>query len=274
MPMAQRLERATVHAIARRHHTRVASFGARLARAYLRCYGNFDYDPTTNGELRVLATIGRSAPGTIFDVGANVGGWTVVAREHAPGAEIHSFEIVPATAQRLRANVGSLPRVRVNDFGLADSGTTLTISFFPHATELSGIDPLAEHGDAERVEARVERGDAYCREHGVETLDLLKLDVEGAERLALEGFGDMFAEGRIKAVQFEYGLANIKSGFLLRDLHAFFEERGFVVGKIFPEGVDFRSYSIVVDEDFIGPNYLAVHESRPELVAALSGKLG
>ncbi len=55
----------------------------RLARAcwsYLAAYSNFDYDPRTNGELRVLQALAALEPRCVFDVGANIGDWTALAR--------------------------------------------------------------------------------------------------------------------------------------------------------------------------------------------------
>ena len=40
--------------------------------------------------------------------------------------------------------------------------------------------------------------------------------------------------------------------FLLYDFYEFFETRGYVVGKIYPNYVDFRAYDLN-DEDFLGP---------------------
>jgi hypothetical protein len=40
------------------------------------------------------------------------------------------------------------------------------------------------------------------------------------------------------------------------------------VGKIFPNGVEFREYELA-DEDFMGPNYLACRAARDDYVQAL-----
>jgi hypothetical protein len=71
-------------------------------------------------------------------------------------------------------------------------------------------------------------------------------------------------------VQFEYGLKNIVTKFLLRDFYAYFEARGYKVGKLFPTSVRFREYRFE-DEDFLGPNYVA---ACPELVGLLGQKDG
>ena len=45
--------------------------------------------------------------------------------------------------------------------------------------------------------------------------------------------------------------------------------RGYLVGRLFPDFVDFRAYALE-DEDFSGPNYVAVRKTRSDIVDALS----
>ncbi len=44
-----------------------------------------------------------------------------------------------------------------------------------------------------------------------------------------------------------------------------------VVGKLYPNHVHFRGYDLRRDEDFIGPNFVAVHRGRRDLLEALAG---
>ena len=83
----------------------------------------------------------------------------------------------------------------------------------------------------------------------------------------LRGFGDLLSPGRVPVVQFEYGMINIVTKFLLRDFYTHFEDRGYRVGKLFPGYVRFRPYRFQ-DEDFLGPNYVA---ASPD-VAPLLGR--
>ena len=70
--------------------------------------------------------------------------------------------------------------------------------------------------------------------------------------------------------QVEYGGVNLRTRFLLADMYDFFKPRGFAFGKIYPDYVDFREMR-TRDEDFRGPNYLAVLEARPDLIEILAG---
>lgn len=109
-----------------------------------------------------------------------------------------------------------------------------------------------------------------------------KTDIIGDQRLIdpgraksdslLAGFVESFAANRIGIVQFEYGPKNIVSKFLLMDFYRFFERHNMVVGKIFPTYVDFRNYELS-DENFYGPNYLAVRREHEDVIERL-GKGG
>src|SRR5437867_464786 len=80
------------------------------------------------------------------------------------------------------------------------------------------------------------------REQGIDRVDLLKMDVEGAEHLVLAGLAQTLGARRVRFVQFEYGRVNILTKFLLHDFYELFRRYGYVVGKIFPDFVDFRAY--------------------------------
>jgi Methyltransferase FkbM domain len=119
----------------------------------------------------------------------------------------------------------------------------------------------------ECLRGRVVRGADYCAEHGISTIDCLKIDVEGAEHLVLQGFGDLLTPNRIPVIQFEYGMVNIVTKFLLRDFYQLLEGRGYRVGKLFPRQVRFREYRFR-DEDFLGPNYVAASADVAPLLGA------
>jgi FkbM family methyltransferase len=242
----------------------------RFARSYLDLDGNRNYSAATNGEERVFELIARAGCTCVFDVGANVGNWSLRARRLAPAATVHAFEVVPDTAALLARSTASDPRIRTNACGLAREEGQLEVRYYPTFSEGSGVTAAVDLPFEVRI-CDVTTGDAYCARNGIERIDFLKVDVEGGEDSVLHGFRGMFGAGAVDTVQFEYGLPNIESHFLLRDFHAFFGEYGFVVGKIYPNHVDFRPYDPYLDEDFRGPNYLAVRSERAAVVAALSG---
>jgi FkbM family methyltransferase len=121
------------------------------------------------------------------------------------------------------------------------------------------------------VDIELVKGDDFLVQHDIKSVFLLKLDLEGAEYDALQGFENALKNGSIKLIQFEYGYINITTKRLLIDYYQLLESYGYIIGKIFPKTVDFRKYEYK-HEDFIGPNFVAVHQNEVALMASLSSK--
>jgi FkbM family methyltransferase len=254
--------------VARHRDARATRTTALFARRYLDAYENLDYDITTNGELRVLEVIEGIGPHCVFDVGANMGDWTGHVRRLLPRATVHCFELVPDTARHLALRFETDRQVVVHGVGLSDRSGTVTIHHYPARPDLSTMVAYPQPFETVALDVEVDVGDNYVDAAAVERIDLLKIDVEGAEHRVLRGFSSTFDAGRVTAVQFEYGRANIAEHSLLQDLYGLFEAYDFAVGKIYPTAVDFRQYRFE-DEDFRGPNFLAVHLSRGDLIERL-----
>lgn len=259
--------------IARHRRNRLVRWWARRCQRFLDRYHNLSYDIDRNGErfvLERLAALGVLAEAPVFDVGANVGGWTLAVKALAPQATVHSFEIVPATFAALRERTAGLPGVVINDFGLGDREDSVVVRHFPAKPGLSSTVVGSGGGRTDFVEvaARIRRGDDYLAESGIAAVSLLKIDVEGAEPDVLAGFAGALAAGKVSAIQFEYGKVNISRRFLLKDFFGLLGGYGYRVGKIFPTYVEFRDYRLE-DEDFRGPNFLAVRKEREDILSVM-----
>jgi FkbM family methyltransferase len=233
-------------------------------------YENFSYEFDVNGEANVLRALVDQGMAVIFDVGANVGAWLLAARKVFPQAEIHAFEIAPPTFAKLRQRIdGSTGAVTLNMVGLAAIDGRMTLNYVEQADGLSsGVAVIGSFPSAS-IEVEVVTGDSYCRQRNIDRIDFLKLDVEGMEEAVLTGFSQMLAAGKIRVIQFEYGMVNIASRVLLKDFYEMLGAYGYAVGKIYPLAVEFREYDWR-QEDFRGPNFLAVHESEPELLTLVA----
>jgi FkbM family methyltransferase len=240
------------------------------ANVYCKAYNNLDYDMKTNGEFALLDRLSKLQVSTIFDVGANKGEYVKACLDRFSQANIHAFEIVPATFRKLSQNVTS-PRAILNNVGLSDEVGEVEINYKPDDDGLSSLVAGEQiyGGGWQRVACKDMTGDQYCERHAIDQIDFLKMDVEGAEDKVLRGFERMFGDGRISAVQFEFGMVNIYSKFLLKDFWEFFDRRGFVIGPVMPQRVVFREYN-TRDENFQGcPNYVAVRKSNAAMVEAV-----
>ena len=238
---------------------------------------NRNYDIRQNGEAALIERLAPFGLREVFDVGANVGEWAETACRALPTARVHAFEIAPATATVLAARLAPLrERVVVNPLGLGDSEGTVTIFSDPADSTATSTVPLAlsfnpgmtRPKEPERASGRITTGDAYLAQHGIASVDLLKIDVEGAEKAVLEGFSNALVEGRVRMIQFEYGWMNAHTGATLKWFYGRLGPLGFRIGKLYPEGVAFKDYEYS-DEDFLGPNYVACLASWKEVIEAV-----
>jgi FkbM family methyltransferase len=247
-----------------------------LAKKFILAYEGFSYSFQINGEERLLDALKHSDIRTVFDVGANVGDWTAIASRKFSNATIHSFEISLATFQTLSEKCKNNNRVFTNNFGLSDEKGEIEYKDYG---ENSGVNSLiidAEFHDhfatPKLVKALCETGNDYCKKYGVHEIDFLKIDVEGAEHLVLNGFSDLLESGSIKVIQFEYGYTHSDAKFLIKDFYKLFEKYGYVLGPLKPNGVIFMEFDYALNDFNSGPNYVAVHKSCNALIQKVKGK--
>lgn len=229
-----------------------------------------NHDFCTNGEARVLECLGPTAT-SLLDVGANRGAWALEARRRCPNATIYCFEIASETRKHLHANLAAdVAGVHILDFGLADQAGFERVKYYPGHDAMASMYDYPHPERSVWTEERVQTGDAFVNDQGLTHIDLLKVDTEGADFRVLRGFDSALSRGVISVVQFEYGYACILARALLIDFYEYLEPKGYVIGKLRAKHVDFRPYRLK-DENFFGPNFVAVHRNHPTLIARFAG---
>jgi FkbM family methyltransferase len=130
----------------------------------------------------------------VIDGGANVGLFALAASTvvGATGA-VHAVEAAPATAELLRRNVAMNPGrpIEVHELALADREGELDFVTFEAGSGLSSFAPAAS-GAVTRVRATTL--DALTAP--MARVDLVKLDLEGAELRALRGASELLRSRR------------------------------------------------------------------------------
>ena len=140
-------------------------------------------------------------PKIVLDVGANEGQAAMSILEAFPGAEIHCFEPVAETFERLRRNVGSQGcRCMQQAVGRAVGNATIHVA----ANSLTNSIVHKSPGSTEQA-VIVTTVDAYAAERCMQSIDLLKIDTEGFELDVLAGAERCFAEQIVRFVLIEAG---------------------------------------------------------------------
>ena len=205
----------------------------------------------------------------VFDVGANRGEYSLRVSALLPAARIYAFEPSRPTYQILRQEVDAADRalsISAHNIGLSNADGTLDLYTYTvdggEASILSSIVLRLPTQEA-RIEAcrkdeiDVKTIDGFCKENGITTIDLLKIDVEGNELAVLQGAAEMIGSHRIGMIQFEFGPCNIYSRTYLYDFWSMLSG-SYHIYRIIPQGIVLIESYREQHEVFLTSNYLAV----------------
>lgn len=145
------------------------------------------------------------SPTCIFDVGANVGQTTRQIRGLWPEVTVHAFEPVSSTFAQLERNLAGDRATRMHRLALGSRPGMARMLAQPGSVMNRIVNRPLGAQPVEEVEVVV--GDAFCADHGIDRIDILKIDTEGHDLEVLTGFRNMLADRRIAYVEVECGIA-------------------------------------------------------------------
>jgi amino acid adenylation domain-containing protein/FkbM family methyltransferase len=223
----------------------------------------------------------------VFDVGANIGMFSMFVDASVDGARFHAFEPIPPLLETLTANVEMHGLdVQLHPFGLGAGDATERFSYYPGYTMMSGLSDLADaRGEVETIKryltnarqreegsgALLDRADellearfreqcfdcsirtlsGVIREHAVERIDLLKIDVQRAELDVLRGIEDSDWPKVMQVVCEVHDQPGAATAGRLDEMRGLLERQGFAV-------------AVEQDELLVGTDRYTLHAARPE----------
>ena len=121
----------------------------------------------------------------VVEIGANIGEFTLVAAEMAK--KVYAFEPDPKCIDCLILNVQSINNVSIIEYGLSDKNKNKVFYLSTEEADSSFIKPKTY---TSTIEIKAIRLDTWMQEVGLEKIDFLKLEAEGAELEVLIGLGE------------------------------------------------------------------------------------
>lgn len=150
-----------------------------------------NWEPAT---ARILESM---AYGTVLDVGANIGMTTLLHSQLAD--EVHAFEPSPTTFALLKENVGTAAceNVTLHNFGLGQAAGASELTYSADNRSGAYVSDNVKASEGHMVETiRIETMDAFARDSGIGSVDMVKVDVEGFELNVLRGGASTLARHR------------------------------------------------------------------------------
>lgn len=191
----------------------------------------------TTDSFAMQARLTAAAEPVIFDIGAADGGVAKVYRELFPQAYIHCFEPFPQAFEGLKRQLGEAPRtICVGQAVAASVGTAALNANASSATNslLSTDARSAEYwgtgilDTTAQVQVATTTVDHYCEQAQVSRIDILKIDVQGAEWGVLQGAKGMLQQRRVGLIYTELIVCPTYVGqHALHEYLAFFDALGY-----------------------------------------------
>jgi len=172
------------------------------------------------------AMVARVRPGMhVVDCGANLGYFTLIMADLVgPGGRVDAFEPNPAIAAKLAKSMelnGFLDRTTVHEAALAQASGEALLHVPPREPKNAYLSPVAARAADSSVAIKTLRLDEI---ESAETIDLIKIDVEGAEENVWTGMQRILDAKRALTVILEFASARYADpkGFIDRILsHGF-----------------------------------------------------
>lgn len=161
--------------------------------AYLYNFGSYEL-PTIN---YIKKTIKPNM--NILDIGGNVGLMTLVfANQLNNTGKVYTFEPEPSNFKKLTDNVALNKFTNVLLNQLAVSDRSLNLKFYLSTGNNSGVHSLIYNAslNSDYIEVPAIKMDEYVIEHNIGKVDLIKIDVEGAELDVLNGMQSLLKKDK------------------------------------------------------------------------------
>ena len=166
-------------------------------------------NPLLEDPFCALASLCKKTNPSIFDVGAHYGYTSLRFHNEFPTATIQAFEPFLESFKALEELTRDVPEIHRHNIALSDrSGTALF-----HGNKSSATNSLLEtHPDGPRtwgaglvetldvVEIQCATLDGFMQQRSIAAVDILKLDVQGAEPLVMNGASEALSQGRISII--------------------------------------------------------------------------
>lgn len=141
-----------------------------------------------DAEVSIFNTLVKGKK-SFYDIGGNIGFYAVNAVIRNPSISVKSFEPVPKMFATLTKNVSLnkfQTQIEAVNMGLSDKEGSVSFFVYPFGGTNASMVNVSDNSNAQEVKAAITKLDSYVAK-GNPPPDIIKCDVEGAEKLVLDG---------------------------------------------------------------------------------------
>jgi FkbM family methyltransferase len=190
-----------------------------------------------------VAFVGGVPALTIFDIGAHEGQTYYTYRSLFPSAKIYSFEPSPSLFAALKLAQGGDRNAEAHPLAVSDTQGTQVF----HLNQSSGTNSLLKSGEKaaeyyapglfdrkSELEVETTTVDRFMALHNIPEVSILKLDIQGAELMALKGAADNLRKKTISLIFLEVEFVYLyENQALFHQVCGFLAEMGYVLYNLY-----------------------------------------
>lgn len=147
---------------------------------------------------------------TVFDIGANHGDTVEKYVNLYPDASIFAFEPSPSVFSRLNKRFKKINNVTCVQIAIADKDDSFTFytNHNPDTNSLlksqkTGLNSDTQVANVGNIMVQATSIDLFCQKYEIKQIDILKIDIQGGELMALKGASEMLKNKAIKLIYTE-----------------------------------------------------------------------
>jgi FkbM family methyltransferase len=191
-------------------------------------------------EVQVARRFINSKSPVIFDVGAHTGSWSR-AIMNVLDADYHIYQFEPAEQNISYLRNSTNDKVTLIEKAVSKEVGKADFYFAKEASDTSSLhsrrESIFKSHEYDNLKVETTTIDKIIKKFDINTIEFLKLDIEGNELNALKGASQSLKDGRVKTLTFEFGSGNINSRTFFRDFWDLLTPLGYSIKRICPGGL-------------------------------------
>lgn len=178
---------------------------------------------------------------TFFDVGSNIGFYSLTFAKLMPRGKVHCFEPNQLSFGRLIKNleINNLENVILNNVGLSDEEKDIESTYNLLNTGTASVYKKKTNNSFTEI-IHLTKLDSYCNQRNIDKIDLIKVDIEGGEYAFLKGGESIIKNSKKLIMVVEMMEENfVNAGYTSEEIFDYIINLGFkaYLPKSFPFGL-------------------------------------
>jgi len=221
-------------------------------------YGIKKYETANTEFLKKLVKKGWIS----LDVGANIGYYTLLLATLSQNGKVYAFEPnrLDYNVLKLNTSINNFKNITTNNLALSNKNSYETFNITQDSGFSSFRDTQREKID-KIIKVKTKTLDSYVEKNNIKRIDFIKLDIEGAEKIMLEGAQKTLTTIKPKIMMIEICKENLKpyqeTGETVINFLNQFHYQPYILKNNKLELFNTKEYGKSIDIYFIHKNYIA-----------------